>query len=380
MAVHIREFDIESFRGIKDLELKNLGDINLITGDNNTGKTSVLELISTLQEPFNLQTWLRLGDRTKNSLIGFVDKFDMLFNVNDEQKNIKYITKYDQSNDIKIEIDVDVNTVELSYKEAKEIDEYWFNYKINSYINESEDNEDLSKLYLKTFETNQYNIKFMLNKKIIQTDVFYDFQGRIGLNKIYQIKSLRKKIVYISPVQHAYSDIFLNDVLNDPILYEEMLDVLRLFDDGIISINADKINDDRIFSGTIYKILSKNNKKAVPLNFYGDGIKKAIILLSAVVKAKNGILLLDEFEVAIHTSAMQKVFSWILETCLKLNVQLFMTSHSKEAIDKVLNCSPEIQEKIRLITLYANKDKTVARIVDGKKAVKLKDDLGVELR
>lgn len=34
--------------------------------------------------------------------------------------------------------------------------------------------------------------------------------------------------------------------------------------------------------------------------------KKAILLISAVVSAKNGILLLDEFETAIHTSAMIK--------------------------------------------------------------------------
>ena len=58
-------------------------------------------------------------------------------------------------------------------------------------------------------------------------------------------------------------------------------------------------------------------------------MKKAILLISAVVNAKNGILLLDEFETAIHTTAMNKVFSWILKSCLKLNVQLFLTSHSK---------------------------------------------------
>ena len=37
--------------------------------------------------------------------------------------------------------------------------------------------------------------------------------------------------------------------------------------------------------------------------------------MSAVLKAQNGILLLDEFETAIHTSAMDRTFRWILETC-----------------------------------------------------------------
>ena len=133
-------------------------------------------------------------------------------------------------------------------------------------------------------------------------------------------------------------------------------------------------------SKPVYKILSKTNHKAIPLNFYGDGVKKAILLLSAVVTAKGGILLLDEFEIVIHTSAMREIFAWIVNTCIKLDVQLFMTSHSKEAIDKVLQCSPEIQDKMRLITLYSNQDKIVSRVLDGEMAIKLKDDLGVELR
>lgn len=47
-------------------------------------------------------------------------------------------------------------------------------------------------------------------------------------------------------------------------------------------------------------------------------MKKAILLMSAVIRAKDGVLLLDEFETAIHTSAMEKTFKWILQTCKKI--------------------------------------------------------------
>ena len=40
--------------------------------------------------------------------------------------------------------------------------------------------------------------------------------------------------------------------------------------------------------------------------------------MSAVIAAKDGILLLDEFETAIHTSAMNKTFKWIIESCKKI--------------------------------------------------------------
>lgn len=55
MAIHLNEFNIEHFRGINHLELKDLNDINIITGDNNSGKTSVLENINFLSGVNNLR-------------------------------------------------------------------------------------------------------------------------------------------------------------------------------------------------------------------------------------------------------------------------------------------------------------------------------------
>lgn len=37
-------------------------------------------------------------------------------------------------------------------------------------------------------------------------------------------------------------------------------------------------------------VLSKNHKKGLSLNSYGDGMKKAMLLISAVLKARDGIL------------------------------------------------------------------------------------------
>ena len=51
MAIHIKDFSIGSFKGIKDLSLKDLNHINIITGNNNKGKTSILELLYTINYP-----------------------------------------------------------------------------------------------------------------------------------------------------------------------------------------------------------------------------------------------------------------------------------------------------------------------------------------
>ena len=109
-------------------------------------------------------------------------------------------------------------------------------------------------------------------------------------------------------------------------------------------------------------------------------MKKAILLLSAVLRAKDGILLLDEFETAIHTSAMDSVFSWILKNAKRLNVQVFLTSHSKEAIEKILKCSEELQPDIQVYTLYQRTDKHLVRTMTCEEAINAQDHLGLELR
>ncbi len=74
-------------------------------------------------------------------------------------------------------------------------------------------------------------------------------------------------------------------------------------------------------------------------------------ILNALVSSENGIVLVDEFETALHTSAMENVFRFVISTCKKLNVQLFLTTHSIEAVDKILKCSDEEIDNIRIITL-----------------------------
>lgn len=167
--------------------------------------------------------------------------------------------------------------------------------------------------------------------------------------------------------------LLLDEVLESPVHYQKMMKILHEFDESIINIAKSG-------NGTEYMILSKKYRKALPLNVYGDGMKKALILLAAVVKAANGILLLDEFETVIHTSAMNHIFSWILQSAQEMNVQVFLSSHSLEAISKVLQCDSALQDKINLYTLYHKEGKNLVRKMNCQEAIKAQDDWGVELR
>src|SRR5215469_14780148 len=60
---HISEFRINKFRGLRDLKIAGLGQVNLFVGRNNSGKTSVLEALSLFCDPLNLSRWYDIGSQ-----------------------------------------------------------------------------------------------------------------------------------------------------------------------------------------------------------------------------------------------------------------------------------------------------------------------------
>src|SRR5947208_607870 len=51
---------INGYRWLRELRLTGLGRVNLLVGRNNSGKTSVLEALSILSNPFDPMEWLRV--------------------------------------------------------------------------------------------------------------------------------------------------------------------------------------------------------------------------------------------------------------------------------------------------------------------------------
>ena len=384
MEHHISDINIKSFRGIKNLELKNVNQINILTGDNNNGKTSILEVIQSYQNPADIREWRSLlrrnGQGRMSSDITYYEGFYDLFNINDDQKKIEYSISLNSGENHKVSMSAKESVEEILEKDYESLR----GFAITGGDGQQDDN-------VRTVPKMKINISF--DEKAVCEQEIYDGQVVLALksDEACAEYAYDGRIIYISPVRHAEGSVYLRRVLDYPELYEQMLQVLREYDEDIISINYD-VDENRYGRGS-YKILSKANRKALPLNVYGDGMKKAVLLMSAVIAAKDGILLLDEFETAIHTSAMartdlsllmaMKDFSLkqhILETCVKLNVQVFLTSHSSEAIDKLLKCSPDSLNRISVYTLYKDDEGMSVRQLSGRKAIEAQDEMGLELR
>ena len=61
-------------------------------------------------------------------------------------------------------------------------------------------------------------------------------------------------------------------------------------------------------------------------------MSRLLALIIGLVRIKNGILLVDEIDTGLHHSVMGSLWRAILETALKLNVQVFATTHSWDCV------------------------------------------------
>ncbi|MCD8325582.1 MAG: AAA family ATPase [Lachnospiraceae bacterium] len=362
MRKHLQQFKIQSYKGLKGLSLDDLNCINIITGDNNSGKTSLLEVLSTLNNPQDTESWLPgtriMGTRWRTS--SYLDGFTGLFPADSDFKEISYEFCNDKGISKSVLVKADFGQTQISTGELNALNRMSFSSVKN------EENVIIDTDYL--------DMTFYVNGEKKNEDIIYGGQDRLGRR---QKKESFLTTLYVSPTDYA-SKIYNISRVFAPGDYEIMLEMVRTFDEDILQISA--VKDENLFANVNYKVYSKSYKEPLLLNAYGDGMKKAIYLLNAVIGARSGILLIDEFETGIHTSAMDKVFSVLLESALRYDVQVFMTSHSKEAIEKVLRCGERMQPYVNLYTLYKYDGKNYARKLSCTEAIHAQDNLGLELR
>lgn len=183
-------------------------------------------------------------------------------------------------------------------------------------------------------------------------------------------------IVHISSFDYMLKDL-TNDVIK-PGNKEELINIIRVFDKDIIGLEM--IGEKE----KIVPYIQHKYNGLMPLSTYGDGLRKVLLMASAVVQAKDGVLLIDEVETGIHYSALVEIFRWFIKVCKKFNVQVFMTSHSIEVVDAIIESidnSDNLKEYLRVITLKKNANSDIkVRILDGFEVYKSREEYNLELR
>ncbi|MBK7402884.1 MAG: ATP-binding protein [Myxococcales bacterium] len=77
-------------------------------------------------------------------------------------------------------------------------------------------------------------------------------------------------------------------------------------------------------------------REAVDLATFGEGVQRVLLAGLLFAAVSGGVLLIDEFENALHTSVLTEFTKFIHELAVDFNVQVFLTTHSKETVDAFL--------------------------------------------
>jgi AAA15 family ATPase/GTPase len=308
---HLVSFEVSGFKKFTDLKIDNIGQFNLIVGDNNVGKTTLLESL--------------LVDRDYNKLAK--NLFNIMFHV----KKFKNLTSSFFSyflSDV-----TDLQTQEISFKLFNKNDYFHLKYQRLK-------NDDFIAQY-----SNSYPVSGSTPARPVQIS-FNEPAADFDLNIPY----IPFGPLYNHELTRKYSDhiqLFVDKK-------EKLIDSLSHLIENIknIEVNA---------SYSHYPILlisEKNKNKLSPLATYGDGTVKLFrILLSLFSSDSYNRLMIDELDAGVHHRRLKGFIKSLIIVAKEQKKQIFATTHSKECIEYFAQAVKELrfEEDARIIRLAETK-------------------------
>jgi AAA15 family ATPase/GTPase len=284
---HFTKIYIEKYKLFNAFEINDLKRINIFAGFNNVGKSTLLEAIYLLTKQNNMQSFFEIT-KLRNKL----DSLNTVY-LNDYMKDDIEISGIFNETQTKIKIKK-IEDVSIDKK-----DDYIASYKIDAFT----DNEHLNSL-THTFEYN-------------------------GIQRFYKKIEILCNSIFKSPYFYNKNEIIDTHSKNVEIKeFKLVIDFLHNFIDN--NINNIELTE----SSEIKRFLvdSKSFNHSVDITSYGEGLQRIFEIALSFAYCKNGVLLIDELETAIHYSLLIDFTKFIQELAVKFNVQVFVTTHSKECI------------------------------------------------
>lgn len=352
---------IENFRGFKSFELQQLGRINLLVGENNSGKTSILEAVQLLCSRTNLEP---LGE----IMINRGEYFWSDHNKRDRQVDIRHLFYGHQIEDkskfsisgindnTQEELDVLIHTPR-SYNTISR-------YEKTDIYEEDASFDKLNKLIL--------SVKWKIGQQEFVTLRAISRDGGISTESLRlsrnsnKEESLSRKLKTQFVKSSSLKTEEMIDLFDQLVLTPEeniVADALNKIDSKIkriAPISSQKLRYSSDSRGGFLVLLADG--KRVPIGSMGDGIWRILGLALAIVSAKDGYLFVDEIDTGLHFTAMSDMWKMIWDTAKKLNVQVFATTHNSDcwkSLAEIVEQENVTDDGIRIHRIEKGKSKSI---------------------
>lgn len=379
----LNSLNIRNYRSLRNLQINSLGKVNLITGKNNTGKSTILEAIAIYASKGDLNILYQfLSERGENFKQSESNK-------NPTESNIKSLSSLFTNRLVGFENEniITIGALENTLFEEQTSSESSVSLRFIKYYDEIQrdnqggtittrkrtildnTNEQQIPIYKFGFEIRMQENSFILS---LDEDRPYRFGFRnISINSKETFQFIRTKNI----------DREINGKLFDNIALTEkekfVIDALK-----IIEISTERIAfiEENPRERTAVIKLS-NTQGILPLKSMGDGINRILTIILALVNCDNGYLLIDEFENGLHHSVQEQLWKVIFSLSEKLNIQVFATTHSEDCIlgfENILN-SPSNNLEGKLIRLD-NINGHIKQVEYNARELKIATDQNIETR
>ena len=304
---------IENFRALNRIELNDLKRVNLISGRNNIGKSTLLEALFLYMDHSSSDSFGKLNSFRGIIGTGVEGLWEPLFHqmnpdtpicisvVDDENKGIlRYMrdNNYIPSNINGISEDV-LATFRIDTKKAYSLR---YTYEDGDYSEEGHFSLNGTSILRDIKTSLPGNELKMMKPTQFQNTFFIRVKANALANEIGNIELAGKKNILIQALQEMDSAI-----------------------EDIVTLSLKGIT----------QLYIRVSGKLMPLQYAGDGITQLLSICLSIMNQKNGLVLIDELENGLHYSMYSKLWKIIENITRQANCQVIATTHSYELISAV---------------------------------------------
>jgi hypothetical protein len=340
---HFANIGIESYRRFSGLSVEGLNRVNLFVGENNSGKTSLLEAVQLLVCQNDITALLEIAQR--RGKMHMDPPPGWLKEQIPADSRISGVFDSVAANRASVRIRNEVNGEELDDK--------------TGYLTSIEVDADYG--------------------GISQESVTHLFQQRERITR-YASSRVLCPIVFSSPfIQHDpefLSSLFAKGV--EAGLKGKVVSFIRdHLDQGFKDVDQTTARYAQKF--TRFLVEHESMLPAPDLAQFGDGLQRIFYIGLLFAYAKDGVVLIDEFESAIHFKLLRSFTKLVQELAVEFNVQVFLTTHSKECVDAFVQNNFNLQD-LAAYTLRGSGSETSCYRYSGEQLETLLEGFNIDLR
>ena len=339
-----KSLQIQNYRAFDELDIKRLGHINLFTGKNNTGKTTLLEAIFLLCGAGNVQMALNAGviRGTTSAAASLPATFwKPLFTALDMTKTVKITGVYSSLGQLTMNIKVSrPETVELpldtpgSTSVAESLNENGLLFSFEMDSKKVESSVYVTGDEVKTKQHPDWRVPF--------PGMFLP-SGRV---------SFQEDAMYLGTLRKQRQ----GDLL---------VDALQIFEPKLQNVEENSASGVSMIWVDIDGL-----PELVPLALLGEGATRIASLIIRILNTPKGIVLVDEVENGFHHSVLNKIWQVISAAARKVDAQIVASTHSFECVEAaqyldsdsfLLHRLEKVDDKLRCITYEPDEIKAAIR-------------------